>query len=330
MLESFPRDDYPHIMELVGVFFDEPGFLSNPFDEEEYRVAYRQIAECTQERGGRFAIVRGQETFLGGNAFRGGWIFECGAFHRTEEIVTLDAIFNRGLFRADTDSIVVNEPAFDDLCTNKAKSYALFPSLFPATIVAHTFDEAAQFLRALPTAMAVAKPVDEEEGRGVFILPKEELLASVPSYPYLFQEFIDTSAGIPGITDAVHDFRIISIRGDFIVAYVRMAPLGSWLANVARGAAMQEVPREHVPAEAWEIFRTVDAAFPRFPDRLYSVDTGRDRSGVWKIIELNAKPGLSVMEQDPGAKRYIIAIVELLLSVAQKRAAPLVEGGRSR
>ena len=307
-------------METVAVFFSDPGFYDNPFDEEEYQIAYRQIAECIRDRGGRFAIVRGQETYRGGNTFEGGWIFEDGAFKRTEGLVHPAVIFNRGSFRGDAQAMTVNEPVFDDLCTDKWKSYEEFPQLFPATAVVHTPAEAAAFLQSIPTAMAVAKPIDEEEGRGVFILPKKDILAKIPTYPYLLQEFIDTSKGIPGITDTVHDFRIISIRGEFIVAYVRTAQPGSLLANVALGANIQEVPREQVPKEAWGIFQTVDHAFKRFPDRLYSVDTGRDASGVWKIIELNSKPGTSVMEQDPGARRYLNAIADLLLSIARKGA----------
>ncbi|MFH0770941.1 MAG: hypothetical protein V1926_06245 [Candidatus Peregrinibacteria bacterium] len=305
-------------MKLIAVFFNEPNFLDDPFDEEEYRIAYRQIGELFETRGGRFAIVRSPESYRGGNTFKGGWIFRDGEFQRTEDILTPAVIFNRGSFLGDGKAVVVNDPELETLCTDKAQTYALFPHLFPLTKTVHTKEEATAFLRLIPTAMAVAKPIDEEAGRGVFILPKKQILKAIPSYPYLLQEFIDTSAGIPGITEAIHDFRIIGIRGKPVVAYVRMAKPGSYLANVARGATMREVPLPTVPPEPMRIFEEVDAALQRFPDRLYSVDTGRDRSGVWKIIELNTKPGTSVMEQDPGTRRYLTGIVELLLSVAEK------------
>lgn len=299
-------------MRKVGVFFTAPGEYDYPFTSQEYIDCYHQLDDLLAARGAELWIVRDPATYLGGNRFRGSWRYKDGVLTRHEGEIDLDIIFNRGRLMADDKATVINEPELEEICTDKFKSYELIPEHCPRTALVKNREEAEAAVKQMRTDSVVAKPLDLEEGHGVFMCPKKDIVAKIPSFPYLIQELLDLSGGIPGIVEGVHDFRIILVRGEVIVAYVRQAKKGSLLANVAQGGKMWEVPREEIPQAALEIVRRVDQKFKRFAQRVYSVDLGLDADGQWKIIELNSKPGLSLMEQDPGAKRYLEVLAELL------------------
>jgi D-alanine-D-alanine ligase-like ATP-grasp enzyme len=87
------------------------------------------------------------------------------------------------------------------------------------------------------------------------------------------------------------------------------------LANVALGGQEIEVPAEKLPAEAREIFDAVDAAFAgEYPIRIYSVDVARDADGVYRIIELNSKPGLSWKRGGAGYGEYQQGLARALIA----------------
>ncbi|MDD5623257.1 MAG: hypothetical protein PHI23_00940 [Candidatus Peribacteraceae bacterium] len=300
--------------KIIAAYFDEPGFDSYPFNKDSYRRAYKQLADLLAERGGTLAIVRGQETYGGGNTFSEGWICEGKTFQQIRPL-TANVLFNRGNLKADADALVVEEPALDHLCTDKSVTYAMFPALFPKTIVVHSAEEVPAALDALTTDQIVAKPLDQEEGKGVIIGTKEAVARSLPFFPYLLQEFLDTSGGIAGICEGMHDFRIITIRGAVIAANITTPMPGSLVVNEACGGVQHDVPLEKIPSEALALFREVDASLHHFPNRVYCVDMGRDQGGRWKLIELNAKPGLDPLERDAGSARYLRGLADLLVSV---------------
>ena len=301
--------------KIIGVFFDDPKFDDYPFDDPEYRQSYSQFAKMFEDRGAGFWIVRAQERYMGGNRFSEGWKFEKGDFHLHPEPVELNVIYNKGHFVGDDRAVIINEPTFESICTDKAETYRLFPSLFPVTVVAKDRVEAERLLAGLKTDMIVAKPPDQEGGKGVKVLPRAEIIRAIPSYPYLLQEFIDTSDGIEGIAGSMHDLRMNIVGGTLVIAYVREPKAGSYLANESQGGTLTEVSLSKLPREVLAIGNVVDESLQRFPHRVYSIDLGRDRSGQWKLFELNSKPGLDPVGKYPGAERFMQALVDVLLSV---------------
>jgi glutathione synthase/RimK-type ligase-like ATP-grasp enzyme len=303
-------------MQTIAVYFTAPGFESYPFDETGYREAYEHLARACTDAGRRFAIVRGESTYQGGNRFRGGWIHGETGFRRTEEEIAADVIFLKGKIRFTDDPTVINDPAFDALCTDKWKTYRMFPDLSPKTMRVERAEELEPAIAALGTELLVAKPLDGEGGDGVVVAPKSEMRARVPGYPYLLQEFLDTSGGIPGLAEGMHDFRILSVRGTPFSILLRMPRKGSYLANVSQGGQKKVLPPEDIPPEALALFREIDAQFTEYPNRIYSVDLGRDKNGEWKIIELNAQPGLSMDDyaEHESFRRFFAAVTDVLLS----------------
>lgn len=303
-------------MKTIAVYFTQPGFNAYPFNKAEYADGYHKLAELVAERGGQLSLVRGQETYRKGNTFAGGWEFRDGTFHRFEDDRTFDLIFNKGRLQGDDNAVILNDPELDTICTDKALTYSMFEELSPTTFFVKSRDELKEALEKITSDIAVAKPVDGEEGNGVYIGPHEDVLQKVPRFPYLVQELIDTDGGIPGIAPGRHDFRMIVMNGEVIYAFVRMPAEGKYIANVAQGGDYAVVPLSKIPPDTLKIVQRIDREFTRFPKRIYSVDVGLDRASAWKVIELNAQPGLSIHDYNdsPQGKHLFEHVATLLAS----------------
>lgn len=299
----------------IAVFFDAPAFEDYPFSLEEYRLAYHDLASAVERRGGTLWIVRGQETYRGEQCFEGGWQYSHGTFARGEGNHRYGRIYNKGHFRGDPGIAVINDPRLEELCTNKWETYRLFRKHCPQTELVRSREElpaAAQ--RLAHCSRIVAKPRDGEEGRGIVIGPLEEVCHLATHFPCVLQEFLNTSAGIPALLEGIHDFRMVVVRGEIMLAFCRTPPPGGLLANVAQGGSIVPVRHLAIPWEAQRLAEDVDAILQEFSQRVYSIDVARVRSGEWKIIELNAKPALFGRNRGEDFARFQEALADLLVA----------------
>ncbi len=309
-----PKNSAPTIL----TFFDAPGFKDYPFTFEEYWVAYHEVAELFHAEGAVFGLVRSQSTYLGGNDFNGGWLYDGKEFVRHDERLTCDLIYNKGHFVGDAKAKTMNVPELDELCTDKWKTYEMFPELFPVTRLVTKKEDLPAALESLPEGIVVAKPVGGEEAKGVVIGSKAEVLAAKHDFPVVAQAFLDTSGGLPGIIEGKHDLRIIGIQGEIGVSYARKPKAGLNVSNVSMGGQEIGVEIEHIPADAMALYKKVDAALAkRFPYRIYCVDMGRDNDGVYRLFELNSKPGLSDRSRGQNYVRFQKLLVQGLLKAAR-------------
>lgn len=299
----------------VAVYFTDPNFDGYPFDEEEYRLGYHKFGELFEEKGVEFYVVRGQEAYIGGNKFRRGWIYKNGKFERVPEEIEVDVIFNKGILKVDKKANIVAEVKLDEICTNKLKTYEQFKKLCPKTIYVTNEKEFEKALDEIDSELIVAKPLDAFGGAGVVIGSKAKLKKKVKNFPYLVQEFIDTSKGIPGIVKGLHDFRLVVVKGEVVSTLLRMPQTDSYVSNVSQGGTFKVVPLEKVPESAYEIFKIVDAKFKKFPHRLYSIDMGFHKGKEWKLIELNCQPGFSIDDYNEGETGHQLfdKVVDLLI-----------------
>lgn len=301
-------------MKTVAVYFTDPDFDGYPFTKDEYREAYRDLARMVGTKGGSFVIVRGLSTYTGNMTFFHYWKFENDDFQFHDEPITVDIIYDKGEdFPPDPDATFLNDPAFDALCSDKEQTALMFPNYVPKTIIVHSAEEMPEALDQLDTDTVVAKPIDGAEGRGIFIESKKEITQHVSEFPYLLQEYIDTTGGIPGLVEGLHDFRMISIDGDIVVSYIRTPKEGLLISNVSLGGTEIEVLPEDIPKEAYELYKVVDAVLSMYPRRVYTVDVALDKSGAWKLIELNGKPGLSPLSMGESYEKFYEKLANLLL-----------------
>lgn len=299
----------------IAVFFDAPGFDDYPFTKKEYRKSYHDLGAAIEQRGEKFSIVRSQESYKGRSCFQGQWEYSGGTFRRKEGIFRFNRIYNKGHFTDDAGIDLINEPALDEICTNKWRTYQMFKTHCPRTELiedpGRLSDAISHFAGG---TRLVAKPRDGEEGRGIVIGTPEEIRHATLDFPLVLQEFLDTSAGIPGINVRTHDFRINIVNGNIILAFCRTPPPGGLLANVAQGGSIVPVPLVSIPIGALRVAEEVDAVLKRFSRRLYSIDMACLPDGSWRIIELNAKPALFGRERGEDFARFQDAIADLLTS----------------
>lgn len=303
------------MMKSVAVFFTKPGFDDYPFDGEDYRIVYRTLAEIVTGKGHRFFLVRDPASYKGETTFKGGWEFIDEDFRRTEDDVKANVVYNKGRITFDAAANVVTDPELETLCNDKHATNLLFPHLCPRTIVVKTDGEFQRALDQMPSEKIVVKPLDRFGGDGVTIGSRDVVTENNPGYPCIVQEFIDTSRGIPGIMDGLHDFRIICIGGVVAACYIRTPPQGSLVANVSLGGGEITVDVTEIPEGALELFREVDTALSHFPSRVYSVDMGLNADGRWMLIELNDQPGAPGPAQ-PNCRPYLEKLADFLLSRA--------------
>lgn len=306
-------------MPNIAVYFDEPEFDAAPFDDPVYRTLYGELAAAIADRGGFFSIVRGPDTYLGGSSFTGGWVFSDSGFVRRDRPIEADMLYVKGTqLRPDPHAPVVNHPGLDSICSDKIRMCRMFPDIFPTTIVVADAVHLPDAVRRIPTDRIVLKPADGYGGEGIVIVFRDAVDPSALDYPLVAQEFIETSAGIPGLAEGRHDLRLLVADGHIVGGAVRVPAEGKLLANVALGGSIRGIAPDAIPEDAAAFVARVDPVLAPFGHRLYSVDCCRDASGNWFVLELNDQPGL-LTRQEAGADadRFFAAIAEFFLTAAR-------------
>jgi glutathione synthase/RimK-type ligase-like ATP-grasp enzyme len=169
--------------------------------------------------------------------------------------------------------------------------YEMFGQWCPKTWHIESKEQLLQAIPEVTTTLGVVKPVDGEEGKDVYIQEKETLSSLELRYPILLQEFLDSSGGVPGIVEGLHDFRVAILNGAIIYSYFRTPPQGSYLANVARGGKFEVIDPEKVPLQFIEVVKKIDEQLEDVGHRFYGIDFAMTPQGP-RIIEMNSRLGL--------------------------------------
>lgn len=307
----------PSIVCYASTVFPDSRIFDTPSDEESYAV----FARALERLGCDLYFVRGIERYAGGNAFDGGWKFENGVWGEVEGRFEADLIYDKG-FDLPKERVrkVVNTEEFTRRCL-KLETAKLFPEDCPMTIEARNQEELRTAIGTMRTDFIVIKPLDSYGGKGVFIGPKKEAPEHVDAYPVLIQEFIDTSKGVPGIVPGMHDFRLIIIGGERVSLFARYPAQGKFLSNASQGGGAKELSPDELPEEARALADRVDAKMADIPSRIYSIDMGLDASGAWKIIELNAPPGLPYLHEGARVPEHHEKLAAHLMKIARGEIA---------
>jgi len=286
------------------------------FDTPEYQQSYRLFSEIFARKGGRMYVVRGLKNYAGENSFLSGWFFDGKEWVRTDESFAADIIFNRGFdFPSEQALRVVNSPEMERRC-KKHGTAELFPDDCPVTVRVDEASRLQDAIARMKTDLVVFKPLDSYGGYGVSIVKKSEADIQAPATPYLLQEFIDTSKGIPGLCDGRHDLRITFFVDSLPDCYLRHPAAGEPLSNLAQGGSIRQVALKDIPQGARALAFKVDAKMADQPDRIYCVDMGLHDGKEWKIIELNAPPGMPIMKEDSDIQSHMEFLADHFLKIA--------------
>lgn len=284
--------------KTIIVYFDHPDEMGYPFQEPNYVLTYQGFSALCNKNNVDFFIARTPESYLGHMQFRSGWRFVGDRLERVDSPLTADVIYYKGNhLEEEPDAVVVNRRGLRTTCDNKLNTYALL-SQYMATTRSLAPEHWQQDIQAIPGDLLVVKPVRGTEGRGIVIKPRAEFNYAdldQTKAPFLVQEFVDCSAGIPGLMQGKHDLRLIIFNGQVKLAEYRQPKEGGYLANVAQGGSLTFVPMDRVPDWAMAFVGEVDQHLTQYFPRIYAIDLmyANDRP---YLVELNSQPGLPYPE----------------------------------
>lgn len=285
-------------MHTLAIYFSDPEAMGYPFDKAEYFELYRWLSEALAARGVAAFIVRGN-SYRGRGRFSHGWRFVDGELTLWQQELTAELIFNRddkNTIPYITDCPIINDPEFDAICLDKFKTVQYFPELSPRTALVRSFAELEETLanwRLRPTDRVVLKLNFATEGRGIFVLPVGEITEQLYTdwNGILLQEFLDSSIGIPGLTDTLHDLRVTVVNGEPINSFIRTPRAGSYISNISQGGTGKSLTLEHVPTRVLEMVELISGKVERYAPLLFAADFMNTPQG-FKLVELNSRPGL--------------------------------------
>jgi len=130
---------------------------------------------------------------------------------------------------------IYNNP-IKEFCRDKTQIENIFPEYTFHSEICDSYTELVSKSQNIPSEIKVYKPCFWSQAKGIIIskdIPKERDLEW--EYPYLIQEFVDTSNGFEWYS-GIHDFRVIILNGKITGSFLRVAPEWVMTANVATGA----------------------------------------------------------------------------------------------
>lgn len=282
------------------MYFSRRKMESDPFSTfGPKRAVYHDFFKRGLKRGFDMYIASGKNTQTGLLTFSGAYHYTGEFFEPEKEDIQADAVFDRSGGMSfpieDISSKVLNNIRFKRLCNNKNATQEFIGDFMPKS--ARIKDKASlsrQLESFSPSALTVLKPANGMCGQGIVIDYPEKIMREEikNGREYILQEFVDTSAGIPGIIDGHHDLRIIIVDGKIVLSHVRAPKEGSLLANVAQGGSIREIPLENIPASILDSVKKIQARIDKkFNRPIYSIDLGIQNKSELFVFELNDQIG---------------------------------------
>ncbi len=306
-------------MKKILVLFKKSDWKKDYIPDEKYRFSYEYFYNKCAEKG--IEIYRASFGWYDfrKKIFRHAWKFNIDNqnWERVADIVP-DLIFDKVKHNAESYSKTelinskykfFNSLEFTKIIDNKIVTSMLFSEWSKKCIVINSQEELKASLEQIQTEMAVLKPTNESGGNGVIIGKKEEILNVVGRNKkmlnnFILQEFIDSSAGIPGITIGIHDLRLVLINKKIVYSYIRKPAKGSYLANLAQGGTKDIIDIRKLPRSLDEIVKRAHDIFSSFKSKIYTIDVMFDQSERPFVIELNSMPGAHFEAGQESARKF--------------------------
>lgn len=308
-------------MKKLAIYFSDPEPMGHPFNASylPYWEIYQGIIRDIEIHGIAVYIVRGS-SYLGNGVFSHGWEVRDGKMLLVDQNITVDLIFNRdndNTIPAIYDCPIINHADLDRICVDKVETAELFPELSPKTKAIKSYQEFKELIVRWGISSdekIVVKKNFLYGGHGIFIRPVKDIVESLyESWDnILVQEFIDSSVGIPGIVDGLHDIRVVTINGEPVYTFARIPKEGSFLANITQGAKELPLSVAALPEVLLEMVAHINEKFIQFRPSIFASDFVNSKDG-FKLIELNSRPTVCNPSLSLETKNYIDKIVQLLV-----------------
>lgn len=283
------------------IYFSPPGVLDYPLNNPIFFEAYTELIEYWHKYGVHAVIARA-DSYLKDGFFSSyfEWDARSRSFIKIESPIQADLIWNRdseNTIPRVNDNAVLNHPDFDEICRDKIKSYEFLKEISGKTILVHSYEEAKKNLAEFEGDKIVLKPRSGEGAHGVAVIDKADLSPDLYQnwQNILMQEFLDSSNGIEGLVEGLHEINVTVVNGLFAGARIKKPPEGAFVSS-ATGAVVGQVwglHFEEIPQELWADIQVIDQRLDHYFPRLFRADFVRTTSGTYKLIEINSRPGVN-------------------------------------
>jgi len=299
---------------------------SRPFDNKDYQYSYEYFYDLCKKSGVRMYRSSYEWYDYKKHIFKYSWIFEGKnanwkrVYNIKPDIIfdktkaTAEAYYRKELMREKYPFI--NNLEFTKLIDDKLTTSLLFEKWSKKSWLIEDTKTLRCMLPKIKSSRVVLKPLTESGGKGIQILKKEDVAKSAKiKGPYLAQEFIDSSRGVPAFSKGIHDLRLVFINDKLIYSYIREPKRGSYLANLAQGGTLTIVPKNRLPKSLPPMIKHANKIFETFNPRIFSMDFMFDENKKPWIVELNSMPGLFFT---PAEKPSMIRMYKKLLEIFRK------------
>jgi glutathione synthase/RimK-type ligase-like ATP-grasp enzyme len=316
-------------MKKVLILFGKSTWGSNiAISNEETRASYESFYSLAEQNDIQMYRASFQWYDYDKHVFRYAWTFKAKSGWTKAYDIQPDLIYDKTKAEMETyfkkELIAkhyrfVNSLRFTQMLDDKLITSMIFHKWSKKCWIVNNQEKLRKILPKIRTKKFVIKPISESGGRDVKIIPKEEALEKVTfSNDCIIQEFIDSSSGVPGISENMHDLRIIFVNDKISYAYIREPKEGNYLANLSQGGSLYVVPTESIPKSLNPIIRCANSVLETFSPRIYSIDFMFDEHKKPWIVELNSMPGLFYT---PEEKPYMIELYKEIIASFKKKLA---------
>lgn len=315
-------------MKKVLILFGKSDWKkAKPFSNKDYQYSYEYFYSLCRENGIQMYRASYEWYDYEKNIFKHAWIFEGegGNWKKVDDIKP-DLIYDKTKARMETyykkeligeHYPLINDQIFTRLIDDKLTTSLIFDQWSKKSWIINSKEDLELVLPKISSEKIVLKPLCESGGKGIEVLNKGEALKKTDIQKnYIVQEFIDSSGGVPGVSQNMHDLRLVFVNDKIIYSYIREPKEGSYLANLAQGGKLIIVPKEKLPESINPIVEKANEAFITFDPRIFSLDLMFDENGKPWIVELNSMPGLYFT---PEEKPYMAEMYQELLKVFKKK-----------
>lgn len=271
---------------------EEP--FSDADQRHSYEALYMKAANTADIR-----MVRACIEWFDGEVFQSYWEFENEVWRYVEAVLTPTVVLDKTeldfallpkKMQLSEKYLVINPWELDLLASDKLLTETAFSEYAIPSRMVRTRAEALTAMDELGGDEFVYKPRLGHGGKGIQFCTRDSAQELPNDTLALMQPVIDTSAGIPGICDSIHDLRIVWIDDEPKVAFVRFPAPGGRLCNLSQGGSAKEVPLADLPQSLLPIFEGLRTKLSRFHSVMYSTDFFFDAAGTPYLIEINTKP----------------------------------------
>jgi len=315
-------------MKKVLILFGKSDWKkSRPFKNKNYQYSYEYFYSVCKENGIQMYRASYEWYDYSEHIFKHAWVYEGeGANWRKVDNIKPDLVYDKTKARTEVyykKELIeeyypfINNLHFTRLVDDKFITSLFFDKWSKKNWLVRNKKELSSAVKLIKSSKVVIKPLSESGGKDVLILDKKNI-SKIREFKktLIAQEFINSSKGVPGVSNETHDLRLVFINDKIIYSYIREPKKGSYLANLAQGGSLTIVPVNKIPKSLAPIIKYSNEIFETFNPRIYSIDFMFDEKRRPWIVELNSMPGLYFT---PAEKPYMLKMYEELLKVFKKK-----------